>query len=184
MRKSVIITILLILPLSFSSAQSVLTNTNDDVHVECNTDARKLLHGLCAMVGSRMKDKISGEYLYKNRIFEAACIDENDSEEIKFQKIRKMWAAMEEEFVCDSTQFDVLKGNILKYAVSSKFDEFIEDLIEWRVNLNRVDSSDNRTVLDYISFHIDRNKGNALEPLFQHYYKILSKAGAKHKHEL
>src|SRR5690606_25460053 len=99
-------------------------------------------------------------------------------------KIRDTWMVMEDELVCDSTQVDVLKGNILKYAVSNKFDDFIEDAIEWKVNLNHIDHSDNRTVLDYISFHIERNKGNALEPIFNHYYKILKRSGAKHKSEL
>jgi hypothetical protein len=144
----------------------------------------KKLRGLCAMIGSRMQDQKKEDHLYRTRIMEAACVNSNDTEEEKNKKIRELWLAMEDELVCDSTQFDVIKGNILKYAVSNKFDDFIEDAIEWKVNLNRVDPSDNRTVLDYISFHIERNKGNALEPLFQHYHKILKSAGAKHKVEL
>ena len=72
--------------------------------------------------------------------------------------------------MCYSTQFDVRDGNILKYAVSNRFDDFIDEVIEWGVNLNRVDEHDNRTILDYIEFHVRRNKGNSLEERFQMYY--------------
>lgn len=147
-----------------------------------NPDA---LRGVSAMVGSHMKDRSGkNEWLYQTRFLEAACVEQNDSEEIKNQKIRETWHLLEDDLIANSSQFDVVDGNILKYAASTKNDAFIRDAIKWGVNLNRVDPSDNRTVLDYISFHIERHKGNALEGMFAHYYKLLKAGGAKHKNEL
>ena len=54
----------------------------------------------------------------------------------------------------------------------------------WKVNLNKVDKTDGRTVLDYIKDQIERNKGLATEPVLQGYYNQLKKAGAKHRVEL
>jgi hypothetical protein len=143
----------------------------------------KKLRGLCAMIGSRMQDQKKEDHLYRTRIMEAACIDSSDTEEEKNKKIRDLWMAMEDELVCDSSQFDVVRGNVLKYAVSTKNEDFIRDAIKWKINLNRVDSSDNRTVLDYISYHIQKHKGNSIENMFNYYYKLLRDAGAKHKSE-
>ena len=146
------------------------------------------LTSICLMIGNRMKDPKPidfNEYMYNRRILEASCVDpEKDSEEEKIKKIQKMWSQFEGELVCNSLTFDVVNGSYLKFAVANKFDEFINDVIDWKVNLNRVDASDGRTVLDYLKFQIDKNKGNAIERKLKHYYDILKAAGAKHKAEL
>ncbi len=117
---------------------------------------------------------------------EAACVDsENDSVEVRNEKIGRMWKAFEnKELVCNSLQFDVPNGNIIKYAAMMNFDTFIRDVIRWNVNLNKVDAFDGRTLLDYLSFHIERTKGGEIEKKLKYYYGILRKAGAKHKSEL
>jgi len=115
---------------------------------------------------------------------EAACVNSSDTEEEKNRKIRDLWLAMEDELVCDSSQFDVVNGSVLKYAVSTKFDDFIRDAVKWKVNLNRVDPSDSRTVLDYVSYHIQKHKGNSIENMFDYYYTLFRDAGAKHRSEL
>ena len=193
--KFILLSLLFVTPLLYASAAEECNDVTPDalepmlkvaeaVNNETECPNPKKLHGLCAMVGRRMKDREKDDHLYRTRFIEASCLEGNEKEEVRNKKIKETWMAMENELVCDSSQFDVVKGSILKYAVSSKFDDFIEDAIKWKVNLNKVDSYDNRTVLDYISFHIERNKGNALEPIFKHYYKILKNAGAKHKSEL
>jgi hypothetical protein len=145
------------------------------------------LKSLCMMVSNQMKDNTpntKNQYLYQKKFQEAACVTENDSEQKKIEKIRETWNKLENDLVCNTVAFDVLDGNILKYAVSTKFDDFVDEAIAWKVNLNKVDSTDNRTVMDYIKFHIEKNKGNELEKMFQHYYYKLKKAGAKHQAEL
>ncbi len=157
-----------------------------------------MLKNLCMMIGEQMsvsndpKDKGRPfyetrpfNYLYEKRFHDAACVLESDSEEIAFEKIRNVWSIYEEEYLhCTNIQFDVSRGHLLKYAVASAFDHFIDDAIKWGVNLNKVDESDGRTVLDYIRFHMNVNKGTAMEQRLKSYYDKLRAAGAKHKAEL
>lgn len=62
-----------------------------------------------------------------------------------------------------------------------KFEEFLIDMVSWKVNLNKLDEADNMTPLDYIKMQIERNKGNSSEPYLKSYYNMFQKAGAKHK---
>lgn len=194
--KFLLLSLLFITPLLFASAAEECNETTPSALAPMLEVAEavknvpdcpnpKKLRGLCTMVNSRMAETTNtNEYLYQTRFLEASCVEEGDNEEARNAKIRETWQTLEDDLVCDSPQFDVPKGNILKFAASTKFEDFIKDAIKWKVNLNRVDPADNRTVLDYIQFHIERNKGNALEGMFKHYYKLLRDAGAKHKTEL
>jgi uncharacterized delta-60 repeat protein len=150
----------------------------------------KKLENICIYIDSRGKDpkpKGDYEYMYQRRLLDAACVDvEKDSEEVIGQKIRKMWDAAfaQQKLNCHSMQFYPSGGNILKFAVSCKFDEFIDDAIWWKVNLNFIDEVDKETVLDYVQHQIEKNKGFNIVSKLQHYYKILREAGAKHASEL
>lgn len=148
------------------------------------------MKNLCTIVSGRMVDKsIDGDYkyLYQRRIYEAAKVDKSrESKEAAAKKIADMWGVCEKLNLlnCNSTQFDVMDGNLLKYAVSYRFTEFIDDAIRWGLPLNKIDYTDNRTLLYYVDYHAVKNKGNALEELFQVYYDKLRSAGAKHRTEL
>lgn len=150
----------------------------------------KKLENICIYIDSRGKDpKPKGDYvyMYQRRLLDAACVDvEKDSEEVIGEKIRKMWDAAfaQQKLNCQSVQFYPSGGNILKFAVSSKFTEFIDDAIWWKVNLNFIDEVDKETVLDYVRGQIEKNKGTSIVSTLQHYYKILREAGAKHAAEL
>lgn len=150
----------------------------------------KKLENICMYIDSRGKDpKPKGDYvyMYQRRLLDAACVDvEKDSEEVIGEKIRKMWDAAfaQQKLNCQSVQFYPSGGNILKFAVSSKFTEFIDDAIWWKVNLNFIDEVDKETVLDYVRGQIEKNKGSSIVSTLQHYYKILREAGAKHAAEL
>ena len=116
---------------------------------------------------------------------DAACVDfANDSEEVIAQKIRRMWLKYEDRLVCNSMKFDTTDGNIIKFAVSSTFDDLIYDVTKWGVNLNRVDKYDKKTVLDYIQFQLNKNKGTAIEGTLQKYFKQVRAAGGKFASEL
>lgn len=148
----------------------------------------KRLRGLCMYVGS--KEKIpgrDGRYVwgYQRQIFEAAKVDTlTDNADMIASKVSRMWAKYEPFLECKSTQFDITNGSIIKYAVNMKFEEFLIDMVSWKVNLNKVDDADNMTVLDYIQMQIGRNKGLPSEPYLKSYYDMLKKAGGKHKSEL
>jgi hypothetical protein len=145
---------------------------------------------MCMMIGDRTPNEDPDtekqiKYMYQKTLLDAGCVDiEKDSEEVQAEKIQKAWNMYQADLECNSSTFDVRNGHILKYAIADKFDEFIDDVIKYRLNLNKIDSSDGRTTLDYIQYHINRTKGTALESKYQSYYKRLKKAGAKHKSEL
>ena len=139
-------------------------------------------------IAGRTKDRSPvgyHQYSYYRKILEASCVKiGEDPEEVVKAKVQAMWSALHSEMSCDSTAIDISRASYLKYAVATKFDEFLDDAIEWGVDLNRVDGSDNRTVLDYVKFHRDRHQGNQIGRKMSYYYELLREAGAKHKTEL
>jgi hypothetical protein len=149
---------------------------------------KKKLKWLCTLISERDEDpspKGRYQWLYQRQLMDASCVDvATDSEELIAQKISKMWKENEETLICNNTRFDISNGNLIKYAVASKFDEFLISAASWNLNFNKVDKSDGRTVLDYIHDHIDRHKGHPIERKLKQYYRMLREAGAKHRSEL
>lgn len=152
----------------------------------CPNPAR--LMNVCMNIADRAKDRSPigyHQYSYYRKILEASCVKiGEDPEEVVNAKVQAMWAALQNEMKCNSTIVDIGNASYLKYAVATKFDEFLEDAVEWGVDLNYVDGSDNRTVLDYVQFHRDRHQGNQIGRKMAYYYELLREAGAKHKSEL
>ena len=148
----------------------------------------KKLRGICLAVHSRHEDTSLGgryKFLYQKRLIEAACVDiSKDSETVIAAKISKMWKEHEDKLICNSVQFDVISGNILKFAVTHLFEEVLDDAIRWKLNLNKVDETDQRTLLDYVKERMESHKGGGIEPHLKSYYRMLRAAGAKHKSEL
>jgi hypothetical protein len=148
----------------------------------------KLLRGLCMYVGSKEKvEGRDGKYVwgYQMKILHAAKVDTlKDNEAVIAQKISRMWNKYDDLLVCAGTQFDITYGSIIKYAVNMKFEEFLIDMVSWKVNLNKVDEVDNMTPLDYIQKQMERSKGISSWPYLKSYYDMFRKAGAKHKAEL
>ena len=150
----------------------------------CPND-NKLGH-LCAAIADGKKDT-SGKYQfhYQKIISDAACVSSRDSETEIAKKVQRLWASYEDKLVCNNVRFDVQDGNILKFAASARFEDFLFDAaMVWKVNLNRVDPSDGRTVLDYVQKEIDRNKGTSIESKLKSYYDMLRTSGAKHRSEI
>lgn len=156
----------------------------------CNLDAAQVKKNLrlCMTISERGEDpNPQGRYTwrYQRMLMKASCVDiTQDSEELIAQKISKMWKENEDTLICNNTQFDISNGNLIKFAVAMKFDEFLLDVADWKVNFNKVDKTDGRTVLDYVQAHIERNKGHEIEIRLKKYYEMLRKAGAKHRSEL
>lgn len=147
------------------------------------------LRGICAAVSNRdqtTKEPQKYPYRYQRKIFEASCVDMyRDSDEEIARKVSAMWAKNADKLTCTDVSFNVEKGSIIKYAVNAKFDKFIWDVvISWKVDLNRVDESDNKTVLDYTQGQIIQFEGLATEQTLKSYYDLLRRYGAKHRNEL
>lgn len=148
------------------------------------------LDQFCSSVGGMEPDDevTSGpkyKYYYQRQVHEAACVAADDPVQVRNRKIAQMWKRFEnKELICNNLQFDIPNGSVIKYAASRGIDPFIRDVIRWQIDLNKVDKTDNRTILDYVQVHGERAKGGALERRYRHYYEILRQAGAKHRHEL
>ena len=148
------------------------------------------LEQFCSSVGALEPDdeETTGpkyRYYYQRQVFEASCVAPDDAGEVRNRKIAQMWKRFEKrELVCNNLQFDVVNGSVIKFAAGRLFDSFIRDVIRWQIDLNKVDESDNRTVLDYVQHQAERSKGTATEKTLRYYYDILRAAGAKHRHEL
>lgn len=152
----------------------------------CANEAK--LRGICAAVSNRDQTSTGPQkypYRYTRKIFEASCVDmEKDSDEVIAQKVSAMWAKHSDKLTCTDVSFDVEKGGLIKYAVNAKFDKFIYDVVSWKVDLNKVDASDNKTVLDYVQDQMASYKGLPTEQTLKSYYDLLRKNGAKHRKEL
>jgi len=146
------------------------------------------IKNICMAVSERVRDKdatSSFKYLYQRKLTEAACVDlVKDDQKAVDHKMQQMWLAFEDRLICNSLQFDIQNGSIIKFAINQYFDAFLDDLIAWKVNLNRVDAYDGQTVLDYVQYKIERNRNNQTSKIFSAYYDRLRRAGAKHKSEL
>lgn len=194
--KTFFASLIFLLPFALLTGQAEAQQTASIVLPAANTAASvsgvcpnpKKLRGLCMFVDSKEKDpNPQGRFVwkYQRKLLEAACADPaKDSEEEIGRKIAKLWKDNEATLICNNTKFDVPNGSVLKFAVNLKFDEFLIDATHWKVNLNKVDEMDGRTLLDYIRAQIERNKGLPAEPTLKQYYTMLKKAGAKHKSEL
>jgi hypothetical protein len=166
-------------------AKSLLATANEVPGACADKDK---LRGICGDILQKTNTRKGSPYMYEyeRKIHEAACADlSKESEETANAKIRYMWSRLEDELTCDSMAFSVPRANILKYAVGMKSWYLVTSAAEaWQVNLNRVDQSDNATVLDYIKQQMDINKGRPLERELKSYYDLLRNHGAKHRTEL
>lgn len=120
---------------------------------------------------------------YKKIIFEAACVLPDDSKEVVSQKISQLWTDYPDKFVCKGgATFHLGVGGILEYAISIRFDPFIDDVIYWGLDLNQ--KREGKTVLDYLQERIRLNENTALKKPLEAYFQELRKAGAKLSSEL
>ena len=147
------------------------------------------LEFLCTDINFRTEAEVPRppriRYEYQRKILEGACVDiDRDPDEVVARKVAAMWARYDTRLTCNSPQFDLPNGMLAKFAVSSKFDQFVRDMAKWKVDLNRIDPADGRTVLDYIKDTMDASPGSATAAKLKFYYDTLRKAGAKHRAEL
>ena len=173
-----------LLATSFACASSALAQEQRSC-----PDAEKLFMFCSSVGGIEPDDEVSSgpkyRYYYQRQVFEASCASLDEPADVRNKKIAVMWKRFEnKELICNNLQFDVANGSVIKFAAARLIDPFIRDVIKWQIDLNKVDETDNRTVLDYVQFHAERARGGALEPKLRGYYDMLRAAGAKHRHEL
>lgn len=145
------------------------------------------IKSICGFVDSRVTEPEGSPdyYSYQRKIYALACVNSSDGPEAIQRKVQTFWNQYSNDLTCDSLSFNVSNGSILKLAVSRKFDDFINEAVtDWKVGLNKIDSADQKTVLDYIQDELSKVRGTPLESKLRHYYETFRNAGAKHKREL
>lgn len=186
MKKSILlITALSLLSLPLS-AQIAGSGQNTGTLVCPNNNRINLL---CMAINTHLPESSNTSpnlYAYQTIILNAACADPlNDAEDEVRRKVQIFWEKFQDELVCDLATFNVANGNLLKYGVNRGFNDFVHDVTNvWQVNLNRVDHSDERTVLDYIRDERDSLQGTAIGRRLSEYHEQFRAAGAKYKSEL
>lgn len=142
----------------------------------------------CGCIGTKLPSKDPGgfyEYDYQKLMYQSAGIDlEEITEEEINEKLREWWELNKRILLCDSLQFPQPNGSVLKYASTSNTWTFIDEAITAGFDLNMVDKSDNRTLLDYVKDELKKRKGTVLENELLMTYNKLRKAGAKYRSEL
>lgn len=99
----------------------------------------------------------SFQYNYEKRLWDISCVKPNDSKEIAIQKVRVMWSKHKKDFICNESSFPILSGSLLKYAIHNNFSDLLETLLmTYEVDINFVDETDNKNVIDYINDEIRR----------------------------
>ena len=160
----------------------------DQVGDEVNCPNNHRLNQLCLVMKNKLEEKDQSSphlHLYQTIIMNAACANPDIESSASVQrKIQTFWQYYSGELTCNDPTFTVPRGNILKYGVKVGFDDFMHDVVEWKIDLNRIDPSDNKTVLDFTRDEQRRLKGTVLEAKMGNYYKLLRNAGAKHRSEL
>jgi hypothetical protein len=147
------------------------------------------LRGICSDISTQTPYNEQPElisYMYEKRIYDAAGVDfAKDTPEQARKKIRKLWLQHQPSLRCQANNFNVRDGNILKYAIATRAYNLIDDAVKiWGIDVNIVDPSDNRTLLDYAESQRDQYKGTAMETELQNYIDILVRHGAKRRREL
>lgn len=138
------------------------TNANVEVN-DCSAPIDLDYQALCADIGS--KAKVSSRelkyyvYTFEKRILKLSCVNlEVDDEETIIRKVQSFWNKYKTKCKCDSLQFNLSNGNILKFAISQNMFIFIETIASYELDINFIDPADGLNLLDYTTKEIERLK--------------------------
>ncbi|MCL9998178.1 MAG: hypothetical protein NBV68_02250 [Erythrobacter sp.] len=171
----------------FAVATSVAATPGDGRQPPPSDD---FVGGLCAAVESKVLENAPSynqvTYLYQQFIAEASGVQFTDSSEQYNSKIATWLNANMPTLLCNTSNFNPRNGNILKLAVARQNNSFINDaILNWKIDLNQIDATDGKTVLDYIE---DRKASSGTTSAFgktlQRYWEKFRAAGAKRASEL
>lgn len=143
---------------------------------------------LCPLVANQTthRDDVLGtRYAYQQEIYQASCIVPADSPDARREKIREFWRRSGASLTCTQLDFTVKDGHLLKLAVQKNAQDFVEEaVLDWKVDLNQVDASDHRTVLDFVAAEQVRSAGTNRARIYKKYFDLLRENGAKFSREL
>jgi hypothetical protein len=148
---------------------------------------------LCSNIGSRSRVEDEDSplfYNYENTLWEMVGARPGvDSSDVANSRIRTMFRQHRDELICDSPGLH--NASVLKYAAQNYFLAFFNYVVKRvRVDVNYADSSDHRTVLDYVDDELTRLRGlginNAAQVAELDYVRrvLVEAGGAKHAKDL
>ena len=142
------------------------------------------LSGICNDISSRTEDNGRPDfwsYRYERKIYEAAGVNfDLDTPAVARAKIQSLWIDLYfENFTCDSLNFQIPNGSILKYAVQTRNFSIVDNAMRpWRLELNVIDDQDQETLLGFIEHKITENRGSDTERILGGYAATLRRYGA------
>ncbi len=112
------------------------------------------LIGLCDSVATKARaaPESGFRYEYERIVFAAAKLDAAvRSQSAALKPLRDYWRANLPLFRCRSTTFEILDGNVLKYAISSGSYHVLKNAASvWKLDLNVIPDDSGETILDYL----------------------------------
>jgi hypothetical protein len=95
-------------------------------------------------------------YLFEQQILKMSCATEGkDSPQAIKQKTSIMWNTYRTKFACDSLEFNVPNGNILKFSMNFNFPDFIYTMVNtYDLDMDFKDPADNKTIIEYLDEEI------------------------------
>jgi len=141
----------------FSNAQTTTAKKTSVLDKDCPPPTINDYKAICAHIATRAKDNQNNyyftDYAYEKKLLQMSCADlDLDSEEIVKKKLQFFWNKYKTKCKCDSLDFILSNGNILKYALSQKMPEVIENLADtYGLNINFIDPADGLNLLDWIN---------------------------------
>lgn len=143
------------------------------------------INNICALVSNQIEDPDKESaflYMYQSKMYEAACVTDADSSEVKISAFRELWRRHGDKFICQS--LGITRARVLKVAVIKNFSSYVQDAVEYNLRINEIDPIADETVLDYISKELKKAQSPAIKSNLQSYYTGLRAAGALHFEEL
>ncbi len=137
---------------SYKMYELIVGSFNDT----CPPPNKHFYKAICGDIAARNKapdgERQYYEYNYEKRIWEASCINIGiDDEETILKKLRIFWNKYKTKCTCDSLDFHIPNGNLLKFALSQKMPELIETLADaYGLDINFIDPKDGMNLLDYV----------------------------------
>jgi hypothetical protein len=103
-------------------------------------------------------EESSLDYLFEEILLKMSCVDlKNDSRETIIQKVNCMWNKHRTKFACDSLEFNVPNGNVLKFTMNFNFPDFIYWVgNKYNLDFTFIDPADGKTIIQYLDEEISK----------------------------
>lgn len=147
------------------------------------------LRNLCMFVADRTpaSDDAPGfRYQWEVRLARVARADGPVDTPEESARLQAAWRRFQQHgmLVCNSLQFDVVNGSVLKLAVSTLDEPFVAFAARHQLGLDHVDVSDGRTALDDVRDRIQRAPGAEVAATLRRLQEVMRRAGARYRDEV